>query len=158
MQLAAADAGMLGVAAQIVGLPPFYSKDTKAAYQRLLTEPLEFKDHVSAAARALIKGLLVADPSKRLGAVPKDTGNEDGKAPASGVLQSAWGAAMPIKSQWWFKGLRWDAVLLRQVLPCQGPHCPLLAPLYRIAVCASQVGPGTLLARVQCVARPARRA
>lgn len=56
----------------IVGLPPFYSKDTKAAYQRLLTEPLQFKDHVSQAARELIKGLLNTDPNKRLGAVPKD--------------------------------------------------------------------------------------
>jgi len=28
-------------------------------------------------------------------------------------IQQAWGDGMPIKTQAWFKGLRWDAVLLR---------------------------------------------
>jgi len=94
----------------IVGLPPFYSKDTKAAYQRLLTEPLEFKPHVSQPARDLIRALLNTDPSKRLGAVPKDH-----------VVSEAWSDGMPIKMHAWFKALRWDAVLLRQVKPSLVP-------------------------------------
>ena len=41
------------------GFPPFYSDNTKAAYQRLLTEPVEFPDAVaSAAARDFIRALL----------------------------------------------------------------------------------------------------
>jgi serine/threonine protein kinase len=55
----------------ITGLPPFYSKDTKAAYHRLMSEPLEFKEHVSVQARELITGLLNTDPAKRLGAVDR---------------------------------------------------------------------------------------
>lgn len=102
---------------QITGLPPFYSKDTKAAYQRLLTQPLEFKEEVSEAARTLIKGLLVPDPKKRLGASRKDPmkGGGEQKQP----LEGGWGNALPIKTQAWFKGLRWDAVLLRQVPECK---------------------------------------
>lgn len=125
---------------QIVGLPPFYSKDTRAAYRRLLTEPLEFKDDVSEAARTLIKGLLVADPSKRLGAIAKDAA-KDG-TDKSHPLEGAWGDATPIKTQAWFKGLRWDAVLLRQV-PCMRPPpsrpyaCfPLVASLLLRTKCA----------------------
>jgi serum/glucocorticoid-regulated kinase 2 len=55
----------------ITGLPPFYSKDTKAAYHRLMSEPLEFKEQVSVEARELITGLLNTDPAKRLGAVDR---------------------------------------------------------------------------------------
>ena len=45
------------------GVPPFYSDNTKAAYQRLLTEPVEFPDAVaSAAARDFIRALLQAPP------------------------------------------------------------------------------------------------
>jgi len=107
----------------IVGLPPFYSKDTKAAYQRLLTEPLQFKDHVSQAARELIKGLLNTDPNKRLGAVPKDRSKQSNSdSHTTSMLSQAWGDGMPIKMQAWFKGLRWDAVLLRQVKPSLVPQ------------------------------------
>jgi len=37
-------------------------------------------------------------------------------------IQQAWGDGMPIKMQAWFKGLRWDAVLLRQAKPSLVPQ------------------------------------
>ena len=48
-------------------MPPFYSDNTKAAYQRLLTEPVEFPDAVaSPAARDFIRALLQARLRPRL--------------------------------------------------------------------------------------------
>ncbi|EKX38178.1 hypothetical protein GUITHDRAFT_158530 [Guillardia theta CCMP2712] len=84
----------------LVGLPPFYSSNAKAAYQRLLTEPIPFPDHVSESARILIRGLLKTNPAHRLGA----------------------GDAMPIKTQAWFQGIRWEHVLMRQLRPSIVPE------------------------------------
>jgi hypothetical protein len=33
------------------------------------------------------------------------------------MVSEGWGDGMPIKTHAWFNGLRWDAVLLRQVHP-----------------------------------------
>mmetsp|Transcript_71396 Transcript_71396/g.190697 ORF Transcript_71396/g.190697 Transcript_71396/m.190697 type:complete len:175 (+) Transcript_71396:760-1284(+) len=42
----------------MVGLPPFYSDNTREAYERLLTAPVQFPPHLSAAARSFLHALL----------------------------------------------------------------------------------------------------
>ncbi|KAL4450299.1 hypothetical protein ABPG74_009005 [Tetrahymena malaccensis] len=53
----------------VTGLPPFYSHDTDAIYQRILSEDLDFPDHVelSIELKNLLKGLLAKHPQNRLG-------------------------------------------------------------------------------------------
>lgn len=52
----------------LVGLPPFYSENPQLAYEKLLTKPIEFPDHVSKLARYVVVRLLHVDPKLRLGA------------------------------------------------------------------------------------------
>lgn len=99
----------------LVGLPPFYCENAREAYQRLLSRPIEFPDHVSDNARELIRGLLKANPVHRLGAKTQ-------KRQASKLLAEGWGDGMPIKAQKWFKGVRWDQVLLKHVKPSFTPQ------------------------------------
>jgi len=99
----------------LVGLPPFYSSNAKAAYQRLLTEPIPFPDHVSESARILIRGLLKTNPAHRLGAIHRPKGKK------SSVAEPV-GDAMQIKTQAWFQGMRWEHVLMRQLRPSIVPE------------------------------------
>jgi hypothetical protein len=77
-----------------VGSPPFYSDNTKAAYQRLLTEPVEFPDAVaSSAARDFIRALLPVpppsplfptSPTRRLVAAPPRASESSTRKPCTG--------------------------------------------------------------------------
>lgn len=51
----------------LVGLPPFYSRNSNEMYEKILHAELKFPSHVSENARSIISGLLNRDPSKRLG-------------------------------------------------------------------------------------------
>lgn len=88
------------------GLPPFYDEDAKKAYQKLLTCPIEFPPTVSYAAQSLIRGLLMTDPSKRLGARL----NAQEQQNQHKIIAASWGDGMPIKRHEWFKCLHWDEV------------------------------------------------
>ncbi|KAJ5079900.1 non-specific serine/threonine protein kinase [Anaeramoeba ignava] len=51
----------------LIGLPPFYSEDMNALYQKILRQPLKFPTDTPELARDLIKKLLIKNPKKRLG-------------------------------------------------------------------------------------------
>ena len=56
----------------LFGLPPFYNRNTRLAYEKLLTRELEFPQFgggapVSSAGKTLLQGLLAKDPLRRLG-------------------------------------------------------------------------------------------
>ncbi len=53
----------------VTGLPPYYSHDTDAIYQSILSEEITFPNHVelSKDLKHLLRGLLTKHPLKRLG-------------------------------------------------------------------------------------------
>jgi len=51
----------------LTGLPPFYDDNTNDMYRKILQEELKFPDDIGVAARSLLSGLLMRDPSRRLG-------------------------------------------------------------------------------------------
>ena len=51
----------------LFGLPPFYNRNTRLAYEKLLTKELEFPHPLSQAGQSLLQGLLTKDPTRRLG-------------------------------------------------------------------------------------------
>ena len=56
----------------LFGLPPFYNRNTRLAYEKLLTRELEFPQFgggapVSRDGKTLLQGLLAKDPLRRLG-------------------------------------------------------------------------------------------
>jgi|EP00161_Ancyromonas_sigmoides_P006996 serum/glucocorticoid-regulated kinase 2 len=79
----------------IAGVPPFYSENVNTMYQKILTAPLKFPDHVSADARSLLEMMLQREPEKRLGSGPLD-GEE-------------------IKRHPFFKTMDWDRLVARQI-------------------------------------------
>ena len=68
--------------------PPFYDENPFNIYQKILAGKLDFPRHFDLNAKDLVKRLLTADRTKRLGCL-KD-GAED------------------IKRHKWFKGFDWD--------------------------------------------------
>lgn len=92
----------------LVGLPPFYSENPQLAYEKLLTKPIEFPDHVSKLARYVVVRLLHVDPKLRLGAQDPGGGAEPGNDTPR--IARKWNVA-------WFKGVQWAALLARQVDP-----------------------------------------
>ncbi len=56
----------------LVGVPPFYSENVNTMYQKILTAPLRFPNHISADAKSLLEMMLQRDPAKRLGSGPLD--------------------------------------------------------------------------------------
>ena len=82
----------------LVGLPPFYNKNTRMAYEKLLTNELEVPSDVSPEADSLLRGLLARNPAQRLGS--KVAAHE---ASHDGVSE--------IKSHSWFRGVDFDRVL-----------------------------------------------
>eukprot|EP00286_Rhodomonas_abbreviata_P026010 CAMPEP_0181291732 /NCGR_PEP_ID=MMETSP1101-20121128/2127_1 /TAXON_ID=46948 /ORGANISM="Rhodomonas abbreviata, Strain Caron Lab Isolate" /LENGTH=510 /DNA_ID=CAMNT_0023396149 /DNA_START=250 /DNA_END=1778 /DNA_ORIENTATION=+ len=88
----------------LVGLPPFYNKNTRVAYEQLLTKEFEFPSSMSDDAKHLLKGLLQRNPSRRLGSkVSEHEKSHDG------VSQ--------IKSDPWFASVDFDKVLAMEVEP-----------------------------------------
>ena len=52
----------------LTGLPPFYSTNTNAMYQKILSGEVSYPPEVPQACRSLLEGLLTKDPAKRFGA------------------------------------------------------------------------------------------
>lgn len=81
----------------LVGYPPFIDESPFRIYEKILLGRVEFPRFVDPVARDLIKRLLTADRTKRLGNMKN--GAED------------------IKNHRWFRGVDWDALYYRQVPP-----------------------------------------
>jgi serine/threonine protein kinase len=102
----------------LTGLPPFYSSDAKAGYQKLLTQPIEFPDHVSRDARKLITGLLATDPAKRLGVLLSNKGTSEqanGKPDGASKKLARVKDGQCIKLEPWFAKIDFAKVLQKQV-------------------------------------------
>jgi serine/threonine protein kinase len=56
----------------LTGLPPFYSQDREKLFEKIREAELQYPPVVQRQAKALLKGLLAKDPSKRLGSGPGD--------------------------------------------------------------------------------------
>jgi len=81
----------------LAGYPPFYDEDPLGIYQKILEGKIKFPWHFDRHSKDLIKKLLTADLTKRLGNLK--------------------GGAEDIKKHKWFADLNWDNVLQRQVEP-----------------------------------------
>jgi protein kinase X len=81
----------------LAGYPPFYDENPFGIYQKILSGRLEFPRHFDPNAKDLVKRLLTADRSKRYGCLKN--GAED------------------IKRHKWFKGIDWDDVYNRKLIP-----------------------------------------
>jgi serine/threonine protein kinase len=86
----------------LAGYPPFYDENPFGIYQKILGGRIEFPRHFDPYAKELVKKLLVADRTKRLGCL------RDG--------------AEDVKNQKWFKGIDWVACYQRKIKP---PYVPL---------------------------------
>jgi protein kinase X len=78
----------------LVGYPPFFDEHPFRIYEKILEGKIEWPKVISSTAKDLIKKLLVRDVTRRLGSL-KD-----------GVEE--------VKHHKWFRGVDWDAVLLRK--------------------------------------------
>lgn len=81
----------------LAGYPPFCDDDALGTYNRILRGNLVFPLHISIQARDLIRKLLQADLSKRLGCL------------AGGVSD--------IKLHAWFRGINWTLVKNKKIMP-----------------------------------------
>ena len=81
----------------IGGLPPFYDKNRRLMFSKILTARLRFNPYFSLQACNLITKLLDRNPLTRLGSGPSD--------------------AEEIKSHPFFAGLDWDALLHKKIPP-----------------------------------------
>ncbi|TPX65756.1 hypothetical protein SpCBS45565_g04935 [Spizellomyces sp. 'palustris'] len=88
----------------LAGYPPFFDDNPFGIYEKILAGRIVFPAHFDANAKDLIKRLLTADRTKRLGNL-KD-GSED------------------IKRHKWFRGVDWQALLNRAV---QAPIVPVIS-------------------------------
>ena len=84
-----------------VGIPPFYSQEVTEMYEKIQHGNLRFPPFLSADCRSLIQGLLVRDPSKRLGYGAPD-------------LQS-------IKVHPFFASMSWEKLEKKEILPVYMP-------------------------------------
>ena len=76
--------------------PPFYDENPFGIYQKILAGKLEFPRHFETHARDLIRKLLTADRTKRIGNLKN--GAED------------------IKKHKWYRGLNWAALYNKQAI------------------------------------------
>lgn len=79
----------------LTGLPPFYTRDREKLFDRIRRAELTYPSHMGASAKSLCQGLLLRDPSRRLGRESE----EEVKA-----------------HEFWCK-LDWDAVFQRRIAP-----------------------------------------
>lgn len=56
----------------LTGLPPFYCQDRERLFEKIRKSELHYPPSLSPNSKALLKGLLTKDPSKRLGSGPRD--------------------------------------------------------------------------------------
>lgn len=79
----------------LAGYPPFYDENPFGIYQKILSGKLDFARHFETHARDLVRKLLTADRTKRIGNLKN--GAED------------------IKKHKWFRGLNWAALYNKQI-------------------------------------------
>lgn len=93
----AADYWALGVLAYelLAGYPPFFADSPLEIYERILQNKFSFPPHIDFVARDLIKRLLTADLSKRLGNLKN--------------------GARDVKNHRWFEGVDWAAVERKEI-------------------------------------------
>eukprot|EP00919_Chromeraceae_sp_WS-2016_P050202 GHVR01119052.1.p1 GENE.GHVR01119052.1~~GHVR01119052.1.p1 ORF type:complete len:341 (+),score=60.93 GHVR01119052.1:88-1110(+) len=53
----------------LTGLPPFYTRDRDTLFENIRSGQLHYPNYLSQAAKDLLQGLFIRDPSRRLGAV-----------------------------------------------------------------------------------------
>ncbi|KAI3636673.1 hypothetical protein MIR68_005362 [Amoeboaphelidium protococcarum] len=94
----------------LVGLPPFYSKNTQEMYQNILNKKLKFPDFVGLRAKSIICGLLHRSAAFRLG-----TGENNSSDPSQ------------VKNHPFFEGLDWDRLYKREYTP---PFIPKISHTY----------------------------
>ena len=87
----------------LAGYPPFYDENPFGIYQKILAGKLEFPRHFETHARDLIRKLLTADRTKRIGNLKN--GAED------------------IKKHKWYRGLNWAALYNKQMDAYIVPEC-----------------------------------
>lgn len=80
----------------LFGLPPFYSKNQKEMYERILKQPLTISSLASSSSREILQSLLQKDRHKRLGA------RRDFEE---------------IKEHEFFSTINWDKLLRREIKP-----------------------------------------
>jgi len=80
----------------LTGLPPYYSQNVNIMYQKILTADLRFPNFMSPDSQDILDGFLRRDPEKRLGNSSDPT---------------------ILRSHPFFKGLDWDRLLKREVVP-----------------------------------------
>eukprot|EP00922_Rhytidocystis_sp_ex-Travisia-forbesii_P049014 GHVS01072980.1.p1 GENE.GHVS01072980.1~~GHVS01072980.1.p1 ORF type:complete len:655 (+),score=99.17 GHVS01072980.1:253-2217(+) len=81
----------------LAGHPPFYDEAPVGIYKRILAGKIDFPIHIDSASRSLIRRLLVADPTKRLG-----------------CLQ---GGAQDVSAHRFYKGVDWQHCIQRLIPP-----------------------------------------
>ena len=86
----------------LVGNTPFYDKNVRAIYRKVLYGAVEFPKWIDPVAKDLISSLICRDPNKRLGS-----------APAQSVET--------IKKHRWFKYTDWERLRRREIAP---PYVP----------------------------------
>jgi len=108
----------------LVGLPPFYSDCTTKAYRRLLTDPIEYPDHVSVEARKLLRGLINTDLGLRFGS-RDPPGNWETDVQR---IQQKWSFA-------WLMPINWEALLQKKV---KTPFTPSVSSKHDLSNISSQ--------------------
>ncbi|KHN86485.1 Serine/threonine-protein kinase akt-1 [Toxocara canis] len=84
------------------GRLPFYSKDHEKLFELILTGNIRFPSKLSSEARSLLSGLLVKDPTQRLGGGPED--------------------AKEIMVQEFFRSIDWEKLYRKEITPPFKPH------------------------------------
>lgn len=72
----------------IVGIPPFYCQNRMELFHKIKNNPPNFPKFISASSKEFLEGLLIKDPSKRLGAQ----------------------GAEEVKNHSWFENVNWDYI------------------------------------------------
>jgi len=80
----------------LTGLPPYYSQNVNIMYQKILTADLRFPNFMSPESQDILEGFLRRDPEKRLG---------NSSDPSI------------LRNHPFFKGLDWEKLLKREVVP-----------------------------------------
>ncbi|ORZ39393.1 kinase-like domain-containing protein [Catenaria anguillulae PL171] len=88
----------------LCGYPPFFDDSAYGIYEKILAGRIHFPSHVDPAAKDLIKRLLTADTTRRLGNLR--------------------GGAEDVKNHAWFKGVDWEAVMAKRI---NAPLVPRMA-------------------------------
>jgi serine/threonine protein kinase len=79
----------------LAGYPPFFDDNPFGIYEKILAGKIHFPSHFDTSAKDLIRRLLTADRSRRLGSLK--------------------GAAEDVKKHKWFRGVDWKVLFSRQV-------------------------------------------